>query len=83
MNNEIAEITAKIEALDALRAKLERNLLKLQEEELELDDECEPLLALPIRQVFHPALQWKGFGNVSSLRVPQTNPKRVQVITRP
>jgi len=48
VNSEIAEITAKIGALDAIRAKLERNLLKLQEEELELDDECEHLLALPI-----------------------------------
>lgn len=48
MNSEIAEITAKIGALDAIRAKLEQNLLKLQEEELELDDECEHLLALPI-----------------------------------
>jgi len=41
VNNEITEITAKIEALDAIRVKLERDLLKLQEEELELDDEFE------------------------------------------
>ncbi|TFY70091.1 hypothetical protein EVJ58_g31 [Rhodofomes roseus] len=39
MNNEIAEITHKIETLDAMRAKLEQDLLKLQEDELELDDE--------------------------------------------
>lgn len=39
INNEIDEITHKIEALDAIRAKLEQDLLKLQEEELELDDE--------------------------------------------
>ena len=82
MNNEISEITAKIEALDAIRAKLERNLLKLQEEELELDDECEPLLALSIRQAFHSALQWKGFVNVLSLRVSRTNLKRIRVIIR-
>ena len=56
MNNEVAEITTKIEALDAIRAKLEQDLLKLQEEELELDDECELPLALPFRQVFHSAL---------------------------
>ncbi|KAF9015415.1 WD40-repeat-containing domain protein [Cyathus striatus] len=41
INNEIAEITHKIEALDTIRAKLEADLLKLQEDELELDDELE------------------------------------------
>jgi len=46
VNNEIAEITTKIQALDAIRAKLEQDLLKLQEEELELGDECEHLLPL-------------------------------------
>ena len=40
INNEIEEISHKIEALDAIRSKLEHDLLKLQEEELELDDEC-------------------------------------------
>jgi hypothetical protein len=44
INNEIAEITQKIEALDVLRDRLEQDLLKLQEEELELDDECTCLL---------------------------------------
>ena len=39
MNSEIAEITHKIETLDAMRAKLEQDLLKLQEDELELDVE--------------------------------------------
>ena len=44
INNEIEEITHKIEALDAIRSKLEQDLLRLQEEELELDDErmCRP-----------------------------------------
>ncbi|TFK76686.1 WD40 repeat-like protein [Pluteus cervinus] len=41
INSEIVEITHKIEALDAIRAKLELDLLKLQEEELELEDELE------------------------------------------
>ena len=40
INNDIAEITNKIQALDAIRVKLEQDLLKLQEDELELDDEC-------------------------------------------
>ena len=47
INNDIAEITHKIEALDVIREKLERDLLKLQEDELELDDEREPA-TLPI-----------------------------------
>ncbi|PFH54710.1 hypothetical protein AMATHDRAFT_72470 [Amanita thiersii Skay4041] len=41
INTEIEEITHKIEALDGIRAKLEGNLLKLQEDELELDAELE------------------------------------------
>ena len=79
MGNEIAEITTKIEALDTIRAKLEQDLLKLQEEELELDDECEHSLAPLIQLASHSALQWKEFGNACSLRVPRTNPNRVRV----
>ncbi|KAF9258618.1 WD40 repeat-like protein [Marasmius fiardii PR-910] len=41
IHSEITEITHKIEALDEIRANLERDLLKLQEEELELDAEME------------------------------------------
>ncbi|KAK7694214.1 hypothetical protein QCA50_001394 [Cerrena zonata] len=41
VNAEIVEITHKIEALDAIRTKLEQDLLRLQEDELELDDELE------------------------------------------
>jgi hypothetical protein len=40
IDSEIEEITHKIKALDGIRTKLERDLLKLQEDELELDDEC-------------------------------------------
>ena len=46
INNEIEEISHKIEALDAIRSKLEHDLLKLQEEELELDDECTSSVAV-------------------------------------
>jgi division protein 1 len=35
----MAEIAHKIQALHTIRVKLEEDLLKLQEEELELDDE--------------------------------------------
>ncbi|KAJ7102446.1 WD40-repeat-containing domain protein [Mycena belliarum] len=41
IHNEITEITLKIAALDGIRAKLEQDLLKLHEDELELDDELE------------------------------------------
>ncbi|EGO02824.1 hypothetical protein SERLA73DRAFT_47795 [Serpula lacrymans var. lacrymans S7.3] len=41
INSDIAEITSKIKALDTIRQKLEQDLLKLQEDELELDDELE------------------------------------------
>ncbi|EEB86624.1 hypothetical protein MPER_16355, partial [Moniliophthora perniciosa FA553] len=41
INSEISEITRKIEALDGIRTKLEGDLLKLQEDELELDAELE------------------------------------------
>lgn len=37
--NEISEITAKIDALESIRSQLESDLLKLKEDELELDDE--------------------------------------------
>ena len=75
MNNEIAEITTKIEVLDAIRVKLEQDLLKLQEEELELNDECKHLLVFPIRLASYSAPQWKEFGSVWNLRVPRTNHK--------
>ncbi|KAJ1310674.1 hypothetical protein OPQ81_009201 [Rhizoctonia solani] len=39
INNEIAEITAKIAALDVIRNNLEQDLLRLHEDELELEDE--------------------------------------------
>ncbi|KZP32449.1 WD40 repeat-like protein [Athelia psychrophila] len=41
IHSEITEITNKIEALDDIRVKLEQDLLKLQEDDLELDDELE------------------------------------------
>lgn len=41
IHSEVEEITNKIQALDGIRAKLEKDLLKLQEDELELDDERE------------------------------------------
>lgn len=39
INSEIAEINNKIKALDSIRDELEQDLLKLHEDELELDDE--------------------------------------------
>jgi len=53
INNEIEEITHKIEALDGLRTKLERDLLKLQEDELELDAERTRIRFLSWIQLMH------------------------------
>jgi hypothetical protein len=39
INSEIAEINNKIKALDSIHETLEQDLLKLHEDELELDDE--------------------------------------------
>lgn len=39
INSEIAEINNKIKTLDSIRERLEQDLLKLHEDELELDDE--------------------------------------------
>lgn len=64
INSEIAEITHKIEALDAIRSKLEQDLLKLQEDELELDDECKrSVVLIPYMHFAHP-LQWRVLKNV-------------------
>ncbi|KIJ68810.1 hypothetical protein HYDPIDRAFT_173441 [Hydnomerulius pinastri MD-312] len=41
IQSEIAEVENKIKALDSIREQLERDLLKIQEDELELDDELE------------------------------------------
>ncbi|KAJ7151558.1 WD40-repeat-containing domain protein [Mycena filopes] len=41
IHSEIAEISLKISALDGIRVKLEQDLLKLHEDELELEDELE------------------------------------------
>lgn len=43
------EITHKIETLDSIRARLESDLLKLQEDELELDDERKFLNLVPLQ----------------------------------
>ncbi|KAF8588537.1 WD40 repeat-like protein [Ramaria rubella] len=41
ISSEISEITHKIAALDAIRDRLEQDLLQLQEDDLELDDELQ------------------------------------------
>lgn len=46
INDEINEVTAKIDQLGEIRKRLEASLLKLQEEGLELDDELEGLQEL-------------------------------------
>jgi hypothetical protein len=51
IHSEIGEITNKITALDEIRARLEQDVLKLQEDDLELDAEC----AWPSNNMFQGA----------------------------
>ncbi|KAF5338452.1 hypothetical protein D9758_012206 [Tetrapyrgos nigripes] len=71
INSEIAEITQKIEALDDIRTKLERDLLKLQEDELELDDE---LVGVKERLEFEQSTSRRSSANV--LQMPHTSRRR-------
>ncbi|KAG6814439.1 hypothetical protein H0H92_007443 [Tricholoma furcatifolium] len=75
INSEIAEITNKIEALDNIRARLEQDLLKLQEDELELDDE---LVGVKERLEFEDAANRSKPQKASAqpLHVPQSSRRR-------
>lgn len=48
MQAEISEVSAKIDALEEIRRRLEASLLHLQEEQLELDDELEGVQELMV-----------------------------------
>jgi hypothetical protein len=72
INSEIVEITSKIEALDSIRAKLEQDLLRLQEDELELDDECKYSRCSPF--CLADRLQWWECKKGWSLNNPQVEP---------
>ena len=49
-----------MEALDAIRLRLEEDLLRIKEEELELEDECECAHFVIRRSNYS---QWKGYRN--------------------
>ncbi|KAK7468509.1 Mitochondrial fission protein [Stygiomarasmius scandens] len=72
INSEITEITHKIEALDEIRVKLERHLLKLQEDELELDDELEGVRE---RLEFEQSSSRRS-SSVHALQMPQSSRRR-------
>ncbi|KAF8807652.1 WD40 repeat-like protein [Phlegmacium glaucopus] len=73
VNSEIEEITHKIQALDGIRAKLERDLLKLQEDELELDDELE---GVKERMQFEQASGQSQKITVQNLHLPPSSRRR-------
>ncbi|PPQ67375.1 hypothetical protein CVT25_005954 [Psilocybe cyanescens] len=73
INNEIKEITHKIQALDDIRAKLEQDLLKLQEEELELDDELE---GVKERIKYEQASGQKSVGAIKNLHLLPSSRRR-------
>ncbi|KAF8912915.1 WD40-repeat-containing domain protein [Gymnopilus junonius] len=73
INSEIEEITNKIHALDEIRAKLEQDLLKLHEEELELDDELE---GVKERIKFEQAAGHQKNSSVQNLHLPPSSRRR-------
>ncbi|KAF8973813.1 WD40 repeat-like protein [Flammula alnicola] len=73
VNNEIEEITHKIQALDGIRAKLEQDLLKLQEDELELDDELE---GVKERMAFEKTSNQRPTTSVQNLHLPPSSRRR-------
>ncbi|KAF6766448.1 Trp-Asp repeat-containing protein [Ephemerocybe angulata] len=73
VNGEITEITHKIRALDDVRQKLEQDLLKLQEDELELDDELE---GVKERMRFEEAISSQHPELNSSLHLPPSSRRR-------
>lgn len=73
INNEIEEITSKIEALDSIRAKLEQDLLRLQEDELELDDE---LVGVRERLEFEQSSSRTAKTSAQPLHLPPSSRRR-------
>ncbi|KAF9056430.1 Trp-Asp repeat-containing protein [Panaeolus papilionaceus] len=73
INSEIEEITHKIQALDGIRAKLEQDLLKLQEDELELDDELE---GIKERLRFEESTSGTSSTDVKNLHLPSSSRRR-------
>lgn len=72
INSEIAEINNKIKALDSIREGLEQDLLKLHEDELELDDE---LGGVQERIEFEEAAFHQS-GNTKTTPAPHVAPSR-------
>lgn len=72
INSEIVEINNKIKALDSIRERLEQDLLKLHEDELELDDE---LGGVQERIEFEEAA-FRQSDNVKTAPVPHVAPSR-------
>ena len=56
IQSEISEVENKIKALDLIRDQLEQDLLKIQEDELELDAECASTFCSGWRQLAHHTL---------------------------
>ncbi|KAI6010176.1 WD40-repeat-containing domain protein [Pisolithus marmoratus] len=71
ITNEIAEVDSKIMALSEIRCQLERDLLKTQEDELELDDELE---GIQERMEFEEVSSKQQ--KATSVRAPHVAPSR-------
>lgn len=57
IQSEVSEVENKIKALDLIREQLERDLLKIQEDELELDAERMSLLLASYQSAHHTSVQ--------------------------
>ncbi|KZV81766.1 WD40 repeat-like protein [Exidia glandulosa HHB12029] len=74
LNSEIEEITHKIAALDAVRERLEQELLHLHEDELELDDEMDGVRErLSYEKARHPL---KGAAAQAAQNLPSGSRRR-------
>ncbi|KAL1675759.1 WD40-repeat-containing domain protein [Schizophyllum commune] len=73
IHNEIDEITRKIATLDSIRLKLEDDLVKLQEDELELDDELE---GVKERVEFEQSQSRQTSASAQQLHLPHSSRRR-------
>ncbi|ODN75955.1 mitochondrial division protein 1 [Cryptococcus amylolentus CBS 6039] len=76
IQSEITEVGNKISALEELRARLERSLLHLQEEDLELNDELEGVQELMASPAYKAAAGTKALPSSSTVSGPSKSSRR-------
>ncbi|KAK8845421.1 mitochondrial division protein 1 [Kwoniella newhampshirensis] len=76
IQHEIFEVSAKIDALEEIRRRLETSLLHLQEEDLELDDELEGVQELMASPAIKSAAGTKALPNATAAAVSNKSSRR-------